>query len=52
MTDIVTHSVPSEVFDQYYFTETQYREKYNCSLRNPKGFWAEQAEKFITWFKR
>lgn len=33
-------------------TETQYREMYARSLRDPKNFWSEQAEKFTTWFKR
>ncbi len=32
--------------------ESQYREMYARSLRDPKGFWGEQAEKYITWFKR
>jgi acetyl-CoA synthetase len=33
-------------------TETQYREMYARSLRDPKNFWSEQADKFTTWFKR
>jgi len=33
-------------------TELQYRELYAKSLRDPKNFWSEQAEKFVTWFKR
>ncbi|HEX2548275.1 MAG TPA: acetate--CoA ligase [Gammaproteobacteria bacterium] len=33
-------------------TELQYRELYARSLRDPKNFWSEQAEKFVTWFKR
>jgi acetyl-CoA synthetase len=32
--------------------ESQYREMYARSLRDPKNFWGEQAEKYITWFKR
>lgn len=35
-----------------YITETQYEELYARALRDPKHFWSEQAEKFITWFKR
>ncbi len=31
--------------------ETQYNELYKRSLQDPKHFWGEQAEKFITWFK-
>jgi len=33
-------------------TESQYRDMYTRSLRDPKNFWSEQADKFITWFKR
>lgn len=33
-------------------TESQYHELYAKSLRDPKNFWSEQAEKFVTWFKR
>lgn len=35
-----------------YLTETQYRDMYARALRDPKNFWSEQAEKFVTWFKR
>ncbi len=33
-------------------TESQYRDMYARSLRDPQHFWSEQAEKFVTWFKR
>jgi len=32
--------------------ETQYQEMYQRSLTNPDSFWAEQAENFVTWFKK
>lgn len=35
-----------------FINENQYKELYARSLRDPKHFWSEQAEKFITWFKR
>lgn len=35
-----------------FINEKQYNELYARSLRDPKHFWSEQAEKFITWFKR
>ncbi len=41
-----------ELTTQAYLTNTQYNEMYARSLRDPKNFWSEQAEKFITWFKR
>jgi len=46
------HPVTSEVARQAHINETQYREMYARSLRDPKNFWSEQAEKFVTWFKR
>jgi len=30
----------------------EYNELYTRSLKNPAEFWSEQAEKYITWFKR
>ncbi|OUD13875.1 acetate--CoA ligase [Thioflexithrix psekupsensis] len=30
----------------------QYLEMYARSVNDPEGFWAEQAEKFVTWFKK
>ncbi len=35
-----------------FINEEQYNELYARSLRDPKHFWSEQAEKFVTWFKR
>ena len=50
--DSVTHPVSTSFVKDSYITETQYRELHARSLREPKKFWAEQAEKCITWFKR
>src|SRR5207245_246997 len=33
-----------------FITADQYRELYQRSIDDPENFWAEQAEKFITWF--
>ncbi|MCX7793414.1 MAG: AMP-binding protein [Thermodesulfovibrionales bacterium] len=30
----------------------QYEEMYRRSIEDPEGFWAEMAEKHITWFKK
>ena len=30
----------------------EYRTIYDRSISNPEGFWAEQAEQRITWFKK
>lgn len=52
MSDAIIHTVPAELTKRSYISEAQYKEMYARSLRDPKGFWADQAEKFITWFKR
>ncbi|MGI9334722.1 MAG: acetate--CoA ligase [Gammaproteobacteria bacterium] len=33
-------------------TQAQYQEMYARSVDDPEGFWSEQAEKFVTWFKK
>lgn len=43
---------PTELVPDAYLTEKQYSEMYARSLRDPKNFWSESAEKFVTWFKR
>lgn len=35
-----------------YLTDSHYYDLYARSLRDPKNFWSEQADNFITWFKR
>ena len=36
---------------QSYLTETDYHTLYKRSLKDPQGFWAEQAERFVSWNK-
>jgi len=43
--------VPSDVAERALITKEQYQEMYKQSVDDPAGFWAEQAEKFVTWFK-
>lgn len=33
-------------------TDEQYQAMYQRSIDDPDGFWAEQAENFVTWFKK
>ncbi len=35
-----------------FISNEKYLEMYDRSINNPEGFWAEQAEQFITWFKK
>jgi acetyl-CoA synthetase len=46
-----THSLSTEFSRQTHLTEPQYRKLYERSIRDPKNFWSEQAQKFVTWFK-
>ncbi len=46
------YPVPSEVAAKAWLSEADYLAMYRRSVEDPDGFWAEQAEKFLTWFKR
>lgn len=35
-----------------FISNEQYLEMYDRSINDPEGFWAEQADKFVTWFKK
>lgn len=45
------YPVPSELADSAYVNEQRYEEMYAHSIEDSDGFWAEQAEEFIDWFK-
>ncbi|MEJ2142367.1 MAG: acetate--CoA ligase [Gammaproteobacteria bacterium] len=51
MSEEKVYPVPAEFAAQANITEAQYKEMYQRSIDDPEGFWAEQAEKFVTWFK-
>ncbi len=52
MSNSVSNLTATETSKREQLTEAQYNELYERSIRDPKKFWAEQAEKFITWYKR
>ena len=52
MFEIKTHAVPADVAAKAHINEAQYREMYKRSIEDPDGFWAEQADAFVTWEKR
>jgi acetyl-CoA synthetase len=35
-----------------FISNEKYLEMYDRSVNDPEGFWAEQAEQFVTWFKK
>ncbi len=51
MTDAKIHPVPANIVQRAHITETQYKEMYARSLKDPEAFWGEQAQKFISWIK-
>ncbi len=51
MSDIKVYPVPADVAAHAWINDAQYREMYQRSVADPEGFWAEQANQFVTWFK-
>jgi acetyl-CoA synthetase len=45
------YKVPEEIAAEAYITADQYEQMYKRSIDDPEGFWAEQAEKFLSWDK-
>ncbi len=46
-----THPVNPDFAAQANINAEKYKEMYDRSINDPDGFWAEQAEKYITWSK-
>ncbi len=51
MTDSTTYPVFDSIKEQTHLNKEQYQEMYARSLADPDGFWAEQANENIDWFK-
>ena len=51
MSDQKVYPIPAEVASHAHITEAQYQALYQQSIDDPEGFWGEQAQKFVTWFK-
>jgi len=51
MSDEKLYPVPAEFAANAHIDAARYQEMYQRSIEDPEGFWAEQAEQFITWFK-
>ncbi len=45
------YPVPADFAAQANITSEQYQEMYQRSIDNPEGFWADQANEYLTWFK-
>jgi acetyl-CoA synthetase len=46
------YEVPVEIAKSAYINKAQYHAMYARSITDLEGFWAEQADKFVSWFKR
>ncbi|MGB5199194.1 MAG: acetate--CoA ligase [Sedimenticolaceae bacterium] len=52
MSEVKTYPVPADFAAQANITAEQYEEMYSRSVADPAGFWGEQAEQYLTWFKK
>jgi len=51
MSEEKIYNVPVDVAKRAWIDAAKYKEMYERSIRDPDGFWAEQAKQFITWSK-
>ena len=52
MSDTAIYPVPAEWAANAHLDDAHYRALYQRSIDDPEGFWAEQADGFVTWDKR
>ncbi|MBA1148568.1 acetate--CoA ligase [Ectothiorhodospiraceae bacterium WFHF3C12] len=52
MSEVKVYPVPQETAKNALIDDATYKEMYRRSLEEPDSFWAEQAEQFLTWFKK
>ncbi|MDJ0808442.1 MAG: acetate--CoA ligase [Gammaproteobacteria bacterium] len=45
------YDVPADFAAQANITSDQYKDMYQRSVSDPQGFWAEQANAYLSWFK-
>ncbi|WP_058556126.1 acetate--CoA ligase [Thiohalocapsa sp. ML1] len=52
MSDVKIYEVPADIAAKAHIDDERYRAMYKRSVDDPEGFWAEYADKFVTWFKK
>jgi len=52
MPDNKIYPVPSAVASASHIDKDKYESMYQQSIDDPAGFWAAQAEEFVTWYKK
>ncbi len=45
------YDIPAKVAEHAFINEEKYQQMYQHSIDDPAGFWSEQAEKFLSWYK-
>ncbi|MGZ8243032.1 acetate--CoA ligase [Methylomagnum sp.] len=51
MSEEKTYEIPPDVAAHALVSQADYQAMYELSIRDPEGFWAEQATRFVTWFE-
>ncbi len=51
MSESKVYEVPAAFADSAHIDKAEYDRLYQQSIQDPEGFWAEQAEKFLSWSK-
>jgi acetyl-CoA synthetase len=51
MSEEKIYPVPESFAARAHISQAQYQELYKRSVDDPEAFWAEQAEKFVDWYK-
>ncbi len=46
------YDVPAEFAAKAHINAQTYKDMYQHSVDDPEGFWAEQADKFVSWYKK
>jgi len=52
MSEVKTYPVREEVARNAWIDKEKYERMYQRSIEDPEGFWAEQADEFLDWFKK
>ena len=52
MSEEKVYPVSAEAASHAYIDDAKYQEMYKRSIDDPEGFWAEQADEFLDWFKK
>ncbi len=52
MSDNKIYPVPSSVASTAHIDKDAYESMYQESIQDPEGFWAKQADEFVSWYKK